>query len=313
VKAVRCFKALVSAFIVAGTASCAASVAPVTPTRAQPTSWVASNAPSQTLLYVSDEGASTVNLYAYPGGTAVGQLAGLAHPAGLCVDKAADVWIVESGIAKIVKYPHGGKHPIAARKVSGAFKLSGCAVEPNSGSLAVTSLGSPSGGGGVWLFAAGKGTPKAYTDPQLQSAYFCAFDSSGNLFIDGLDSGYTFVLFELPAGSGKLQQLGINQNVAFPGGVQWDGKYVALGDQAYHNAHKSAVYRLAISGTTATVKGTAILRNACDVLQFGLSGGTLLAPDACKGNVDFYHYPCGGFPTKKLTGLQYPVAAVVSI
>ena len=270
------------------------------------------------MLYVSDPGAGSVFIFSYPAGSADGQLANLPQPTGLCVDKSGDVWVVESSGALVVKFAHGGKKAIASRSVTGAFNLFGCAVNASTGTLAVTALGGPSGGSGIWVFAPGNKTPKTYTDPSLQSAYFDAYDTAGNLFVDGLDASGNFALFELPQGGSKLQAITVSQSVGFPGGVQWDGQYLAVGDQYYNKAHASAVYQFSIAGSTATLHGTTVLKKTCDVMQFGLSAagtkpeGTLIAPDDCAQNAGFYNYPSGGAPTKRLTGFEYPVAAVVS-
>ena len=268
---------------------------------------------TQSLLYVSDPGTDSVKIFAYPGGSRIGGIGNLNQPAGLCVDKSSNVWIVQWGSAQILKYAHGSGKKLATLTIYGAENLLGCAVDPASGDLAATAIGSASGGSGLWVFAGAKGQPKKYTDSNLIAAYFCSYDGSGNLFVDGLDSGGNFAFFELPAGSGKLVRITLNQTIVFPGGVQWDGRYLAIGDQAYGKAHESAVYRVSVSGSSGTVKGTTVLLRSCDVLQFAVAGSALVAPDGCKDNVKFYKYPAGGAPSKQtLLGFEYPVAALVA-
>ena len=264
------------------------------------------------LLYASDPGTGSVLYYAFPGGTKAGGIGNLNAPAGLCVDRSGNVWIADWGSAQLVKYARASRKHLATLNVYGAFNLLACAVDPSSGNLAATSIGSASGGAGVWLFIGAKGQAKSYTDANLSAAYFCGYDGSGNLFVDGLDPSGAFVLFELPAGGSKLEQITLSQTIVFPGGVEWDGQYVAVGDQEYGSAHESAVYRLSISGSTATVKGTTVLKASCDVAQFAISGGTLAGPDACKNDLHFYKYPAGGSPAKTVSGLEYPIAAAIS-
>jgi hypothetical protein len=278
-------------------------------------SWMSLGAAAQNLLYVSDGGANSVDVYSYPAGIRAGKLTALNSPSGLCLGTAGAVWVVVSGASKIVEYAHAGTTPEATLTVAGASYLLGCSVDPTTGNLAVTDYGPPAGGGRVWVYAGATGTPQKYTDSNLLFAYFCGYDGSGNLFIDGEDGSHNFRLFELPSGGSKLENVTLNQKVGFPGGVQWDGKYVAIGDQAYETQDKSAIYEVSISGSSGTVEGTTPLNGSCQVLQFAIStvqGSKAISPDSCKNNAKFYKYPSGGSPTKTLTGFQYPVGAAVS-
>lgn len=275
-------------------------------------SWMAPNATGRDLLYISDAGANVVNIYSYPSGGSLGKLTGFTDPTGLCTDTDRDVWVVDTTLSALYEYPHGSKTRKASLKANGTFNLLGCSVDPTTGNLAVAEIGTPTALGGVWIFTNAKGTPKKYKTSAMNFAYFCGYDNAGNLFVDGLDGSGNFVLVELPSGSGTLETITLNQSVGFPGGVEWDGKHVAIGDRAYQNKHESAIYRFSMSGRTGTIKGTTKLTGSCDVVQFGISSTRVVAPDACYNVVRFYAYPGGGAPTKQLTGFQYPVGAVVS-
>ncbi|MGA8574323.1 MAG: hypothetical protein WB609_01390 [Candidatus Cybelea sp.] len=281
-------------------------------------SWMARGAMAQNLLYISNGGADNVYVYSYPAGSLVGKLGQLQDPVGLCVDRTGNVWIVNSASSTIVEYAHGSKKRKATLQDYGLQNLLGCAVDPLNGNLAVTELGSPSSAGNVWIYPNAKGSPKKFRDPQMQYVYFCGYDDRGNLFVDGLNSNYGFVFAERLAGSRSLRSISLNQSVGFPGGIQWDGTYVAIGDQFYQTQHKSAIYQVSVSGSTGTVQGTTLLSGACDVLQFDISslgstGSSVVAPDDCRNNAAFYNYPAGGSPTKTLSGFQYPFGAAVSL
>ncbi|HEX3456358.1 MAG TPA: hypothetical protein VHR97_00240, partial [Candidatus Baltobacteraceae bacterium] len=210
-----------------------------------------------------------------------------------------------------VEFAHGGTKRLATLKNTQARNLLGCSVDPTSGDLAVTELG-PASGGAVWVYANAKGTPKKYAPSFLNSPYFLSYDGAGNLFVDGLDNNGVFAFGELASGSSSVKSISV-PNVTFPGGVQWDGANVAIGDQFYQNHHQSAIYQVTVSGSTGSVVGTTPLTGSCDVLQFGLSGSSVIAPDDCLNNAGFYSYPAGGPPTNTLTGFQYPVGAAVSV
>lgn len=271
------------------------------------------DAKTQKLLYVSNGGAGNVRIYGYPGGKPEGMLTGLGDPAGVCTDATGNVWVVESAASKVVEYGHDAKKPKATLVVSGALNLLGCAVDPASGNLAVTDLGNQSGGGGAWVFKNATGSAKSYSLAKIAHGYFAGYDGAGNLFFDGLDTGDAFHLAELAAGSSTPQLVSLNQSIGFPGGVQWDGTYLTVGDQTAGGKHLSAVYQFSIAGSSGSLQATIALPQSCAVLQFAISGATLVAPDACQNNAKFYAYPAGGQPTKTIGGFAYPVAAAVSV
>jgi hypothetical protein len=261
------------------------------------------------LLYVSEGGDNQVAILSDSKFTRVGKIGGLADPAGLCSDASGDVWIVDSKSTTVGEYAHGGTKRIGSVDDS----VAGLPVDPSTGNLAVTDTANASGKGGVLVYADAKGTPVVYTNPGLAFAYFCGYDDKGNLFIDGLNTSYAFVFFELPAGSSKLESISLGGTVGFPGGIAWDGKYLAVGNSAYDSAHTSVIDDVSVSGTTGTIVATITLKKSCDILQFAIIGGkTLAAPDSCTNSLLIYNYPAGGSPTAKVNKLQYPVAATLS-
>ena len=101
---------------------------------------------------------------------------------------------------------------------------SSCAMNKN-GDIAVGVLISDSYGNAgqqiVFKNATGSGT--VYNTP-LAKAYFAGYDPKGNLFADGEDQNYNFMLVELPVGSSKGVTITTSNAPEFPGSVQWDGK-----------------------------------------------------------------------------------------
>ena len=279
---------------------------------AQPQARLARGATAQNLLYLSDYANGDVRIYAYPAGTPVGTLSGFAGPAGLCVDKAGNVWVVNSPTA-LAEYPHGGTHRITTLHDFKAISLLGCSVDPATGNLAVTDLGSARGAGHVSIYAKAAGTPTRYYGTNLRYVYFCGYDPAGNLFVDALDGQNNTRLVEISRGSKTLKQIKLNESVAFPGGVQWDGKYIAVGDQEYNHQHESAIYQVSVSGSNGNVVGVTKLDASCDVLQYWIAGSHVVAPDACLNKVNVYPYPAGGGATKQIGQFAYPVGATVSV
>lgn len=274
-------------------------------------SWVALGAKRQNLLYISDEGTNDVYVYSWPKGRLLGTLRGFSYPHGECVDKAGDVWIVNLGTSQMIEYAHGGSKPIAMLNQVGSY-ISGCAIDPTTGNLAVTNIlqnrkGSEGSEGYVAIYKAARGNPTIYKDPYVDF-YFCGYDNNGNLYADGQDEYQgSFVFAELPAGGSMFTNITLNPGIVYPGGVQWDGRYVAVGDTV-----ENVIYQFTISGSSGTEVGFTPLNGGSYVLQFWIQGGKVVGPNGGTGNVMFWSYPTGGAAKKTLTAFTDPVGSVVS-
>jgi hypothetical protein len=265
---------------------------------------------SEDLLYVTN--VYTVNVYTYPRGKLKATLSGFSEPAGECVDRNQDVFITNFNSDQVFEYAHGGKNPIATLKSPSAGPA-GCSIDPTTGNLAVSSLGFGSTGS-VGIYKHARGNPVIYRDALFQEYFYCGYDASGNLFVDGQNANAVFEFAELAKHATQLKTITLNETIGFPGGVQWDGKYMVVGDQ-----NTPVVYRFAISGDTGQVVGSTTLggSDVTDISQFFITGGRLIAPNQCKGscagNVLYYNYPAGGNSTKTISnGVRYPHGAVVS-
>jgi hypothetical protein len=291
-------------------------------------SWMSAEAAkSKDLLYVSDYSyyKNEVDVFSYPADKQVGTLTtDMLNPDGLCVDKKGDVWVVNNtpNANDVVEFAHGGTTPIATLVDPGESAIS-CAVDPASGDLAVTSgTDIYSGAGGLAIYKGGKGTPAFYSDTKMYEMFWCGYDNNGNLFVDGQPSndGSGFALAELPKGKKALTNITLTGGkINFPGQVQWDGKYLLVGDQEAQgngSPQTSAVYETTGAGGKIVKKIT--LKGSTDVSQYEVLGSTMLAPNSQDssfggGDVLFYKYPAGGAATKKLNGsFDYPIGLVVS-
>lgn len=263
-------------------------------------SWMSPQAKAENLLYVADLGTNLVNVYPYPKGKLVGQISGIGAMATLCADKAGDVFVVdEAGPVRV--YAHGGTTPIRQLDASGA--PNGCSVDPVTGNLALTNMSSYLYGT-IAIYPKAKGKAQPYYDDTVDATFFCGYDDKGNLFIDGWDRSANPIFLEMPKGkkSFNITKFAITT----PGGVEWDGKYVAVSDRG-----TGKIVRTNASGD---IKETVKLRGGGAVDQFWIQGSTLIGPNAAvNGTVPFWHYPGGGTPTSTLKGLTYPIGAVVSL
>ncbi len=308
---VRRFGGVALALVVAGCAggSMPQNVAPAPSNRtsARP------NTTASDLIYVSEGGINQVSVLNYPGFHRVARIKGFRDPAGVCADTVGNVWVVNSKSTSVMEFARGGRKPIATLDDSAASLPLACAVDPTTGNLAVTDM-KGSSGGAVLLYTDAQGSPTVYNASNLAVAYFCAYDANGDLFVDGLDSNYAFVLLELPYLGKTFETIAVSGTIGFPGGMAWDGQYLAVGDESYGGKHAAAIDDLALgTGSTATIVATVPLQKNCDILQFAIVSGKVAAPDTCVNTLFVYPYPGGGQPLKHASHLQYPVAVAVSV
>jgi hypothetical protein len=287
-------------------------------------SWISPEAKKDDLLYVSDPGnAEAVFVYSWPSGKAVGQLTGFTRPSGECVDKAGDVFVTNFGAQNIVEYAHAGTSPIKTLDDPKGYP-NGCSYDPKTGNLAVANYGSDTLSGSVAIFKGSSGSPSYYSGSDVATDYFCGYDNKGNLFVDGEPStGSGFAFAELPKGKKTLINITLNQSIDNPGGVQWDGKYIAVGDAGDGYQGGSPIYQFSIAGSSGTEIGSAPLANTVFDGQFWIQGKKVVVPntyytesDGWKGNVQVYGYPAGGMPKKTFTSSAYnytPASSVISL
>jgi hypothetical protein len=250
------------------------------------------------LVYIADLDA--VYVFTYPKWVQVETLGAL--PDGLCSDKKGDVFVPIPEDSMIFETDHGGTKVIARLYDDNESPL-GCAVNPVTGDLAVTNADNPYSAFVTYRHA--RGNPTSYTIPNM-GADFCTYDDKGNLFIDGGNNGQS-LLAELPYRSQQAHIIEIDRPLAAFGGVQWDGRHLALGTY-------NAIYQLDVAGAVAHVVGVTYLAEAKDVVQFFIQGNRIIGPDLYAADVGIWKYPSGGEPLSLIYGLfSGPTGATVSL
>jgi hypothetical protein len=111
----------------------------------------------------------------------------------------------------------------------------------------------------------------------------------------------------LAHGGSKLSGILLDRSLYNPGGVQWDGKYLAIGDQS-----SNTIYQFRIKSGKATTVGSTPLSGAAMVFQFWIDGTKVVGSDAGAGDVGIWHYPQGGSAIKSIGGVYVPLGATVS-
>jgi hypothetical protein len=262
-------------------------------------SWMMPSASNQDLLYISSNDRGGVFVYSYPQGRLVGTLTGFIYPMGECTDPAGDVFIVAYTNASmtsstIYEYAHGGTNPIAT--LNDPNTAAGCAIDPMTGNLAVS-------GGGVAIYQHAAGNPTMYYS-SLFHFYYCGYDNQGNLYLSGTNGQYgnQARLVRLTRGSSDFEQISLNGKLYTAGqwpSVQWRRTYLTI--TSNRAREPIMVYRLHISGSTASIVGTSTLSTAKNyyVGQTWIEGKSIIGVGAFKRgyqNAFFWPFPKGGEP-----------------
>lgn len=271
-------------------------------------SWMAPDAKTTDLLYISSYNNGDVYVYSYPHDRLKGTLTGFSSPAGECVDKSGHVFITSG--SGILEYAHGGTTPIATLKDAGSPQ--GCSVDPKTGNLAVTNYSTTSSSqGNVAIYKDAKGKPTYLTDSKIYHEYFCGYDNAGDLFVDGTEpSSDELKLSEIPSGRTFFRNITLNQTITGAGGVQWDGKHLALGNLP---EGPSTIYQFAINGEKGTKVGSTPLKGSGAVFQFWIEQANVIGPNYLANDVGIWAYPAGGSAKETITGgFDRPWGATVS-
>lgn len=267
--------------------------------RMRATSWMAPDAKSSDLLYISEQIGDVV-VFSYPKGKLVGTLTGLPDPQGECVDKKGDVFVTTFGGGEILEYAHGGTSPIATLTDPG-WQPNGCSVDPATGNVAVANIVTTYfSEGSLAIYPKGSTSATYYTPPGYWfSVNAVGYDNAGNVMIagsDGFEGGQNFETGELPKGSSGIENTTLSNESTFgnPGNVQWDGKYITFAD-----ANTGIVYRYTFSGTTGTEVSSTQVSGCCSgQVWYSTINGKVLLEAQNSAEAYAYKYPAGGKVTK---------------
>lgn len=252
-------------------------------------SWMMPQARGIDLLYVSSKYSSIVYVYTFPGAKLVGGLSFYGNYSwGLCSNKKGHVFITAAGV--LYEYPHGGASPIATLSDPQGPPLE-CSVDPTTGKVAAISSG------GVAIFKPERNhrwhLARLYTLQQYPA--YGGYDESGNLFVDGATTGGQFFIVELAAGGKAFESVSLDKRISIPGNIQWDGKYLAVGDR-----NDTVIDRFSIKGTKGTRVGALTLKGPQENGQFWIQGNIVIGPAFKKSSyyIGFWPYPGGGMASK---------------
>lgn len=284
-------------------------------------SWMAPGTSGEDLLYVSNQASGDVWVYSYPQGKLVGELSPTEYAvSGLCSDSKGDVFFTTFGddlttylTSVVYEYAHGGTKPVATLTDPGFGN--DCAIDTTTGNLAVVNwFGSLDGydHGNVAIYENAQGNATVYYDSNIYWYEWCAYDTDGNLYVDGYNEGGGYPLAELPEGSGSFTNITVDGNFS-PESLQWySGDLLISAGQLERHPTTETIYRVQISGSGGTIVGSTALRTngkarrAFDGLdrQNILVGKTLIGAGFDNRDVDAWRFPKGGIPRKLLGPIE---------
>jgi hypothetical protein len=269
------------------------------------------------LLYSSNTLNDEVDVYAANGKSdkLLGQLTGFDEPYGLCADKSGNVYVTNLLAQDVLEYAHGGTTPIKTLDDSYG-EPNGCAVNPKNGDLAVTNLeGGPSGYGSLVVYANASGGGTLYSTGEAPFVWPPVYDKNANLFFETLNTNTRATyLLELPNGSSTITTISLPASITIysPSGTTWDGKYVGVTDEEYEDTDSEGIYRVSVTGSTATLAGQAEYIDTCYknytlVVQPIIYKGNFIGGNFwCYYNniyhLDYWNYKNGGSPVRYIDG-----------
>jgi hypothetical protein len=263
---------------------------------------------ARSLLYVSF---NSVELYTYPRIKALGSL-GVAGDY-LCSDRFGHIFVAtQPGMGEVWVYNHGRSQPFAI--LYDPSVVGGCSVDPSTENVA--DAGYIPGSVTIWPYSRkrGWGLAQDHTIPNMGESRYCTYDSQGNLFIDGDDSG-SFDLEELPKGSSTFTTITLDQKIGVPGSLQWTGKYLVVEDAINSYTGPAVIYRFVISGASGHRVSATTLTDSIANAQFLVHGSTVIGPvrqNSVPG-LGFWSFPGGGAPVRTISTYPNPSGEALSL
>lgn len=276
------------------------------PTAASPVTHAKANEPvSSQLLYAAEDFGSSlpqILVFSYPRGKLLQTISGLAGgPQFICSDRTGDVFVPTTDFKSpgyIYEFAHAGTQPVEMLTDPGPGYARACSVDPTTGNLAVANEQT------VAVYPSAQGTPMIYQAPDI-TAWDCAYDDSGNLFVDG--PFYGDKIAELPAGGTDFSDITLSESPGTgTGHLQWWNNRLVLYGGIDGLKSPYEIYQVRISGSRGIVSGPVLLygkarHHRSAGVEFALSNKTIVMPEGpFHSLLDLWHYPKGGKPYELL-------------
>jgi len=263
-------------------------------------------------IAISDAADNVVNVYD-PSGNQLAQLTGFSEPQGMASDIKGNLYVADTANSRVQVYAAGFKGTPQTLSDPGQFPA-GVDSFSNGKFVAVTNIISTSGGpGSVSIFKSGV-LMSTITSSSIGRAYFCAFDATGNLYLDGTDPNGAVIVGEIlgaTTGGTTFATLTTGNAITFPGGVQVTTTgQIAIDDQS---GFAVFTYNPPSGGSLGSPVATTPLTGASDPVTYAFTNdmADLYTADAGLGVSEEFAYPAGGAPASSITVGGQPIGAAV--
>jgi hypothetical protein len=290
-------------------------------------SWIARDiASAAQLLFVSDLGRNAVEIFALPSLKEEGKLKGFDEPLGECSDAHGNVWIANNLKHEMLEYSRRGK--LLNKIARPLLNPYSCAVNPVNGEIAVTDYYGPRyQPGEVLLYSSPSAKPVVIRNVLQDFYYYAAYDPSGHLWVDGIDTLGHFVLSK--CGARSCHTTNLTGGSIFSGGaIAWDevGRTLVVFDQYCRDTPSFCSYPVSARGVIGapTIYLSQTGGALCELIQAAIAtiakrsvvvgaDNEYMCGSYNTGTVNRWAYPAGGEPTGYKEGVViYPWGAAVS-
>ena len=230
---------------------------------------------------------------------------GVSGPQGDCAGAKGEVYVANSNDSNALGYRAPSIVSNVTLNDSGEVP-SDCSVD-NEGDVAVANLcNTYCDAANIVIYKRGTGSPVPVTCPNILRYYFAAYDPNDNLWIDGMDTSYSFGYCEILAGKTIGQAVTLYPTPVFGGGLQWWHGYLTAVDQ---DAGTISVFRM--NQFSGKLIKTVTLGDASDPVSYDIVRKYVVVSNAGSGSLSSYKFPGGGDPIDTLQGFSEPFGVVV--
>jgi hypothetical protein len=264
-------------------------------------------------IVVSDSGTNDVYAFSTKG-KLVAKITGFSEPEGMAATKAGSFYVANTVASNVLLYENDYKTKIATLSDPSEYPID-VSYEATTGIVGVANVSMSGGTGSVSFYAKGKTTPCVTVgNPAWESVYFDAFDSRGDLFVDGVGTSGKALVGEVVGGcqAKTIATLNVGSAILDPGGIQ----VTKADDIAILDGASIRTYKPPVKGSLGTPIATTELNGASSPVSFAFTstGKDLWTADAGLPGSEEYAYPAGGSPIATITGsgLTEPIGIVVT-
>jgi hypothetical protein len=270
------------------------------------------DASSQAAVIISD---ATTGIYAYStkGKLVAKIISGLSGPEGMTGTKTGSFYVANTTSSNVLLYKNDYKTVLATLTDPYEYPVD-VSYEETTGMVGVANSTSTSDGAGtVSFYARGKTRPCVTVGNSAWGrVYFDAFDSKGNLFVNGLSTSGSTLVGEVTGGckAKTITTLKLGTPIAFPGAVQiTKNDDIAILNSVYSTI---STYKPPVNGSlgppiTTPLNGMTFPAS----FAFTSTGKRLWTADMASVVADDYTYPVGGVPIFGFSGSPSEPAGIV--